>query len=144
MKTFIGLFLISTALYARPHSVIDCSPIDGKGYSAKFKFDGFDDKYSTVSVFKDNKKLFSMNGDTTSNPCLEVDMSAGSDTENNYRDIIAVFTIHDMKDCPGPIRSARLGAYGSNRSSTLKGNLAINYKGQDLEERVKCIITEKN
>lgn len=142
MKKFIALFLISSSVFARPHTLIECSPVSGKGFSAKFKYDGFDDKYSSVTVYKNNKKVFSMNGDTKANPCLEVDMSAGTDTAESYSDLIAVFTSHDMDGCPVAPVSARLGIYGAHGSMNLKGNLAISFNRKHFDQRVKCLITE--
>lgn len=143
MKVFICFFLLSTVVHARPHSSINCLPTDGKGLSANFVYDGFDDRYSFVKVFKNSKMLFSMNGDTNLNPCLEVDMSAGLDMETNMRDIIAVFSVHEMANCEGPFHSARLGVIGKN-SKNMTGNLSVRYNGRLMEEKVNCLITDHN
>lgn len=144
MKLFIGLMLFTSLAHARPHTSIKCAPVDGRGLSANYVFDGFDDKYSHVTVYDDSKKLFSMKGDTSLNPCLEVDMSAGTDTAESYSDIIAVFTVHEMDGCRGPFNSARIGLSGKFGAEIMKGNLLVTHKGRSMEEKVKCSVKDVN
>ena len=136
--------LMSMFAHARPHSLIQCAPLDGKGLSATFVFDGFDDKFSKVTVLNSNRKLFTMSGDTSRNPCLEVDMSAGADTSESMSDLIAVFTAHEMDGCRAPFNSARLGISGKHGSETMTGNLVVKHGGRFLEEKVKCLVKDVN
>ncbi len=144
MKLFMGFMLLTTVAHARPHTLIKCTPIDGSGLKANFVFDGFDDKYSHVTVYEKNKKLFSMSGDTSLNPCLEVDMSAGTDTAESYSDIIAIFAVHEMDGCRGPFNSARIGLSGKHGAEIMKGNLLVTHKGRSMEEKVKCSVKDVN
>lgn len=143
-KTLIGLFLFSSLAHARPFTAIDCSAVDRTGISVKFKFNGFDDKYSFVTVFKDNKKLFSIKGDTTSNPCLEVGMSAGAGPDDNDRDIIAIFRVHEMEGCRGPFNTATLAAHGKLPGKTMSGELTIRHKSIYTRVKVKCLVIDFN
>ena len=142
MKLLIGLMLLTTIAHARPHTLIQCAPVDGAGLSATFVYDGFYDKYSKVTVLNNGSKLFTMSGDTSRNPCLEVDMSAGTDTAESYSDIIAVFAVHEMDGCRGPFNSARIGLTGKFGAEIMKGNLLVTHKGRSMEEKVKCSVKD--
>lgn len=142
MKTLISFLLFTSIVHARPHSLIDCKPTEGQSLSAKFVYDYFDDKYSHVTVLKNNTKLFSLSGDTSKNPCLEVDMSAGADTAETYRDIIAVFGVHELRGCQGPFHSVALGAKGKNSSNVVTGQLTVGYLGKFESEKVRCVLVD--
>lgn len=142
MKFIIGFFLFAGIAHARPHTLIQCAPVDGAGLSATFVFDGFDDKYSKLTVLNNGSKLFTMSGDTRRNPCLEVDMSAGTDTAESYSDIIAVFAVHELDGCRGPFNSARIGLTGKFGAEIMKGNLLVTHKGREMEEKVKCSVKD--
>jgi hypothetical protein len=144
MNFILGIFLFVGVAHARPHTLIQCAPVDGAGLSATFVYDGFYDKYSRVTVLNNGSKLFTMSGDTRRNPCLEVDMSAGTDTAESYSDIIAVFAVHEMDGCRGPFNSARIGLSGKFGAEIMKGNLLVTHQGRSMEEKVKCSVKGVN
>lgn len=144
MKFMIGFFLFTGIAHARPHTLIQCAPVDGAGLSATFIYDGFDDKFSKVTALNNGRKLFAMSGDTRRNPCLEVDMSAGSNGEETVSDIIAVFTVHEMDGCQGPFNSARIAIAGKHGAETMKGDLSVKHNGLYMKEKVKCLVKDVN
>ncbi len=144
MKLFIGLMLLTTFAHARSHTLIQCAAVDGAGLSATFIYDGFDDKYSKVTVVNKNKKLYSMSGDTSRNSCLEVDMSAGTNGDETITDIIAVFTVHEIDGCQGPFNSTRLNIAGRHGAGMMKGDLIVKHKGRFMNEEVKCSVKDVN
>ena len=144
MKLFIGFLLLSSLAHARPHTLLNCAPTDGRGLSAKFNFDGFDDKYSVATVYRNGRKLFTQSGDTSLNRCLEVDMSWGSDGEEVVRDVIIVLAAHQMANCPPPFQLVRLVASGKFTESSVTGLLRIQHNNKTLEENVKCLVSDRN
>ena len=141
-QTFFLCLMISTSTFAEANSntSIACKPLIGNGLSAKFVFDDFSEEYSTVTVFRDQRKLFSITRSREVSYCLESDLSAGSDTEGSFRDIIVLIKAHELPGCTGPFHSAQLRARGS-MSGQVRGDLTVSFKGQIFVQKVICSLS---